>query len=195
MRNRLDYNKIKWSDYFIYSEDSPTCLRWKNRNNCNNPKFRSNAGDPAGVKLFCKSGKPRAYQVYVKGSNYLVHRIIWCMINGEIDNLLVIDHIDGNGFNNNINNIRLVESEFNTRNSSLRGDSKTNMNGVYRSSNGKDNYYYVATWYENGKQRSKYFSIDRLGEKEALDLAISWRFDKITELNSNGAGYTARHGT
>lgn len=195
MRNRLDYNKIKWDDYFVYSEDSPTCLIWKYGNNCNNLNFRSSAGDAAGVKLYYKSGKPRAYQVYVKGKNYLVHRIIWCMINGEIDNSLVIDHVDGNGFNNNIKNIRLVESEFNTRNSCLRTDSKTNINGVYRSSNGKDNYYYVATWYENGKQRSKYFSIDKLGEKEALVLAVSWRYDKITELNLNGAGYTVRHGT
>lgn len=195
MRKRLDYNEINWSDYFVYTEDSPTCLIWKNGNNCRNVNYKSNAGDPAGVKLYYKSGKPRAYQVYVKGKNYLVHRIIWCMINGGIDNELLIDHIDGNGFNNKIENIRLVSVELNTRNASLRNDSKTEINGVYRMSNNRNNFYYVATWYENGKQKSKYFSIDKLGEDLAFDFAKTWRHNKIAELNSHGAGYTERHGT
>lgn len=195
MRKRLDYNTIVWSDYFTYSEESPTGLIWLVGNNCRNTNYRSNAGDPAGAKLHYKSGKPRAYQVYVCGGTWLVHRIIWCMHYGLIDNQLLIDHIDNNGFNNNINNIRLVSVALNTRNASLRSDSKTDVNGVYKTSNGSNNYYYVATWYDGGVQKSKYFSIDKLGESLAFESAKTLRDFKIVELNSKGAGYTDRHGT
>ena len=195
MRKRLDYNKIKWSDYFTYSEDSPSGLIWLTGNNCNNANYRSGPCDPAGAKLHYKSGKPRAYQVFVKGRTWLVHRIIWCLQHGSINNELPIDYIDGNGFNNNIKNLRLVNVELNARNASLRSDSKTETNGVYRASNGGGNYYYVATWYEESVQKSKYFSVDKLGETLAFESARLFRESKILELNLKGAGYTDRHGT
>lgn len=195
MRKRLDYNKIKWSDYFTYSEDSPSGLKWLNGTNCRNINFRSSPGDPVGTKVYYKSGKPKSYQVCMSRHTYLVHRIIWCLVYGSIENELAIDHVDGNGFNNNIKNLRLVNVELNARNASLRSDSKTETNGVYRSSNAGGNYYYVATWYEESVQKSKYFSIDKLGETQAFNLAKLFRESKILELNSKGAGYTDRHGT
>jgi hypothetical protein len=183
MRKRLDSNKIKWSDYFTYSEDSPSGLKWLNGTNCRNINFRSSPGDTVGTKVYYKSGKPKSYQVCMCRHTYLVHRIIWCLVYGSIENELAIDHIDGNGFNNNIKNLRLVNVELNARNASLRSDSKTETNGVYRSSN------------EESVQKGKYFSIDNLGETQAFNLAKLFRESKILELNSKGAGYTDRHGT
>lgn len=192
---RLNYNSINWSDYFEYSESSETGLVWKNGNNCLNQNLRSKSCDPAGVALYYKSGKPRAFQVFIQGANYLVHRIIWCMVHGHISDNLEIDHIDGNGFNNKIENLRLVDRNLNVRNCSLRKDSVTGINGVYEMTNGGGNTYYVATWYDNNKQRSKYFNIEKLGKNNALFLATEFRKSKIEELNLVGMGYTDRHGT
>lgn len=192
---RLNYNLVDWSEYFEYSESSKTGLIWRYGNNCLNQNLRSDKGDPAGVALYYKSGKPRAFQVFVKGKNYLVHRIIWCLIHGEISDNLEIDHIDGNGFNNMLWNLRLVEKSLNTRNCSLRKDSVTGRTGVYKMENGGGNTYYVATWYENNKQKSKYFNIEKLGETNALSLATEFRRLRIEELNQIGMGYTERHGT
>lgn len=192
---RLNYNSVNWSDYFEYSQYSKTCLIWKHGNNCLNEKLRSNSGDPAGVALYHKSGKPRAFQVFIKGTNYLVHRIIWCLFYNYIDNNLEIDHIDGNGFNNKIENLRVVDKALNSRNCSLRKDSITKINGVYKMNNGSDNTYYVATWYFNNKQHSRYFNIEKLGENNALTLATEFRKSKVEELNILGMGYTERHGT
>ena len=44
------------------------------------------------------------------------HRAAWMFMYGDIDQELVIDHIDGNGLNNRINNLRLVTKEINQRN-------------------------------------------------------------------------------
>lgn len=57
-------------------------------------------------------------------------------------------------------------------------------------------HYYVAHWCDiDGEYQGKYFSIDKLGESEAFRLACEYRQQRIEELNAQGAGYTARHGT
>lgn len=52
--------------------------------------------------------------VRINGKNYKVHRIIWFLETGEWPKL--IDHIDGNGLNNHIDNIRSVNHTINNRN-------------------------------------------------------------------------------
>ena len=192
IRSRLDYNTVNWSQYVEYSEESPTGLIWVN---CNNVNYKHYPGEPAGSPLYYKSGRPRAYQVRIEGKSYLVHRIIICMVHGKLNKESAIDHIDGNAFNNKISNLRIDDKFLNNRNISLRKDSKTFVNGVYKMNNGSGGNYYVSTWYENGVQKSKYFSVNNLTEEIAFDLAKSWRINKIKELNLRGAGYTERHGT
>ena len=56
------------------------------------------------VKL-CKNGKPKEFRV---------HRLVYQAFIGELDNLLVIDHIDENRHNNNVSNLRQIHTRENT---------------------------------------------------------------------------------
>ncbi len=53
------------------------------------------------------------------------HRVIWKMVNNQEPS--EIDHIDGNGLNNKIDNLRAADRKINTKNSSM---SCTNTSGV-----------------------------------------------------------------
>lgn len=64
---------------------------------------RVNVGDIAGTKD--TSGH---LQTMVYGRLYLVHRIIWIMLNGDIPDKMEIDHINGVRDDNRIENLRLV---------------------------------------------------------------------------------------
>lgn len=72
-------------------------------------------------------------QVRFDGKLYFAHRLIWAMHHGEPDPSMVIDHIDGNGTNNSLSNLRLVHQTLNARNSKRHKSSTTIANGVYRS--------------------------------------------------------------
>lgn len=56
----------------------------------------------------------------------LMHRLIT-----KAPDNLVVDHIDGNGLNNQIENLRICSVAENNRNVKLRKDSKTGYKGVY----------------------------------------------------------------
>ena len=47
--------------------------------------------------------------------NYMEHRVIWCMINGDIPDGLQINHKDFNRGNNNIDNLELMTAKENIR--------------------------------------------------------------------------------
>lgn len=130
------------------------------------------------------------------GKVYKNHRIIWLLFNDWVDSELQIDHIDGDVGNNNVNNIRLVSRTVNNRNGALQCNNTTGITGVCPRIDVNGRYYYTANWTTvNGKRKQKSFSILKLGESEAFRLACEYREKMIEELNSQGAGYTERHGT
>lgn len=61
----------------------------------------------------------RYKRVAINGQRYFVHRIIWIMHNGEIPKNYEIDHIDRNGLNNKLENLRLVTRRENILNSNI----------------------------------------------------------------------------
>lgn len=110
---------------------SPSYLRWKIR-----PRhhFNSNKGwrcfnardasQMAGSK-YNACGK-MYYRIGVNGSRYKVHRIVYALVHGFDPGDKHIDHVDGNGLNNNPVNIRLATQAENMRN---RGSQRNNTSG------------------------------------------------------------------
>lgn len=56
------------------------------------------------------------YRVRVDGVYQLVHRVLWTMRHGDIPAELLVDHRDGNGYNNSIDNLRLATHGQNMQN-------------------------------------------------------------------------------
>jgi HNH endonuclease/AP2 domain len=191
MENKTkDYNSINWNDVFVEDAESPTGLIWKI-----SPANHIKAGDFAGsIWTSKKSGRQR-FQVMYNKSLWLVHRVLWVMRAGEIDDSLDIDHIDGNSLNNSVENLRLVSTALNSRNQKQRSDNSSGVTGVgFITPNGFT--YAVAQWCNlAGKLESKSFSCDKLGKELAFQQACEYRQQMLEQLNESGAGYSERHGS
>lgn len=118
-----------WKQLFGYDEQTGNLI-WKS----NKPKRK--AGDAAGN--VSNGGRYVSLHATVNGvkHRYLAHRIIWEMHNGKIPGGMCIDHIDGNGLNNRIENLRVVSLSTNQRNSRAPKNNSTGIVGVYRKKNG-----------------------------------------------------------
>ena len=188
---------MKWSDYFYYDETSPTCLRWKvDRFAGRDYKTKMvSAGDAAGWFSKRQDGKPKAIEVGLDGKSYLVHRIIWELLVGKIPNRKVVDHLNGNPYDNRISNLFVKTQKLNCQNKFLRVDSSTKVTGISYSETKNGTCYYRAYWCDmNGKQKFKSFSCKKLGNEVAFQLACEYRQKMLAEMNEQGAGYTERHG-
>lgn len=62
---------------------------------------------------------------------YLAHRLAWIIKNGEIPKGYEIDHLDHDGTNNKISNLRIVTSSQNKMNRTMVSTNKTGCMGVY----------------------------------------------------------------
>lgn len=69
--------------------------------------------------------------VKVDQKKYAVHRVIWKLAYGNIPDDMQIDHIDGDGLNNKLDNLRLVTNQQNQLNRKVNKGRK--YKGVYKS--------------------------------------------------------------
>ncbi len=95
----------------------------------------------------------------IQKKRYLLHRLIFLFHHGHLPKL--IDHIDGNRFNNNINNLREATFSENICNSKLYKSSKSGFKNVY--------------WLKNAKKWAVRLNINKkrvfLGLFEDIELA------------------------
>ncbi len=87
---------------------------------------RQFAGKPA---LTCKS--TGYYTGVINGKHFKAHRVIWCLHYGDWPHG-IIDHINGNGLDNRIENLRCVDYKTNCTNRKIRSDNTTGYPGVYK---------------------------------------------------------------
>lgn len=178
-----------FNEYFQYDLTSETGLRWKKQSGTRK------IGDQAGRLTWRTKGSPNSARVQFMGQMYQVHRIIYQIMIGEILDDMVVDHIDGNPFNNCIFNLKVKTLANNSRNLKLDIRNVSGYAGIsLRHSNYGKNLNYLASFVDfDGKRKHKNFSILKYGEEIALKLAREWRDNNISRLKTLGFEYTERN--
>ena len=175
--------------HLVYDADSPTGLKWVSTN-----KSRK-AGDVAGARAYQSNGKPSGIVVKINDIIYRAGRVIWTLMKGDIPEGQFVDHLDGNPFNNNLDNLAAKSPRANSHNLATPSDNKTGIKGVCfytRKSTGRTNVIvYVVD--KNGDKIYRTFSVTKYGADVALKLANEWRVAKLKEFNNEWANYTERH--
>ena len=89
--------------------------------------------DPLTGDLYRKCGfrKKRYDYVSVDGRTYLKHRVIWTLVHGDLPKGRVIDHINRNGYDNRLENLRAVSQQDNIKNRPLDKRNKCGVPGIY----------------------------------------------------------------
>lgn len=135
---------------------------------------RSNSGC-AGKAAGCED---KGYlKVRLDGQNYFLHRIAFALAYDRWPS--AVDHIDGNGLNNTLANLREVTHQENMRNTAHRRGAQTPVPGVH--------------WHKGQQRWHAYIgpggSLERLGSHDTLFEAVCVR--KSAELRH---GFHENHG-
>lgn len=151
------------TEYLSYDESSPSCVRWiKDYDLSTASRFPKRVGDVFGTI----TGKGY-FRASFNGKPWYVHRMVWLLCNGCIDDNLQIDHIDGDRQNNKISNLRLVTAFVNQSNMHTK-NSTSSRKGIAISKNGKSIAYY-------GRAKGQRFWSQqfKIADFESLDEAIN----------------------
>lgn len=89
------------------------------------------AGKIAGCSHDAKRSNTLYWQVSYEKKRYFAHNVIWQMLFGSIPEGMVVDHVDGNGLNNNPENLRLVTAAGNYKNRPLYSSNTSGVPGVH----------------------------------------------------------------
>ena len=144
-------------------------LRWKVRRN-----QLAQVNSLAGHIADCRGKK--YYRVRIRDALIMGHWIAWAIHYGEWLTT-GIDHIDGDGLNNAITNLRSAPQAVNNKNASIRKDNKTGHSGVTIRGN-----RFIPNIRVDGKQ---YW----LGSYETIEEAVRVRKEALTK-----HGFHANHG-
>lgn len=178
-------NAARLREVLFYDPTSPSGLRWKVDRSHN-----AKAGDVAGCHWKDQLGA-EYWKANVFGRQYYVHRLVWMIERGEIHKGMQIDHINGDGRDNRIENLRAVSAAKNSRNQHRDTRNKTGVVGV---AYWRKRDAYIAYFYDmNRKLIQKQFSCRTDGRTAAFNAAVRFRMEGIARMNALGAGYTRAH--
>ena len=115
---------------------------------------RGKVGDIAGSKTI------HGYiTIRVNGERHYAHRLVWMYLYGEFPKM--IDHINGNGLDNRISNLRACTQVYNMKNVSKLASNKSGYKGVSWAKNNKK-------WVVYARHDSKHYN---LGYYDDIELA------------------------
>lgn len=91
-----------------------------------------------GVKTNVVAGRidKNRREIKINTIKYFAHRLAWLYVYGEWP-IVIIDHINGNGLDNRIENLRIATPAINARNKKKSAKNTSGYNGVTCRSNGK----------------------------------------------------------
>lgn len=179
-----DYNAIDWHSLVYYDETSPSGLRWKV-----NRKNQVKCGDVAGKRgRVIKGGH---WFIKLDKKSYSIHNVVFILRHGKLEDDKIVDHIDGDGSNNCIENLRSVLPHHNMHNQKINSRNKSGIPGV-RYDRIKNSW--VGCVLCNNRREIKSFACNRYGPENARLLAIQYVFMTRNKLNASGqAAFTDRH--
>lgn len=174
--NKAELDKLFYIvDYKLYWRSRPVRGgSLKRTDNTWNARF----ADTCAGTVF-KENKVNYLRVYFNGKQHYAHRIIWCMLVSEVvpD---IIDHLDGDGLNNNPTNLRGSTHTTNMKNRSMDIRNTSGVTGVYWSASRK-------RWVAAGWQLGVIVPLGRyLDKQDAVAARLKWE--------SEVGGFTERHG-
>lgn len=166
-------NKYPSKEYldecFIYDRETGT-LVWRCRpvshffnKKCQKIMNKRMAGKVAGT-IFTSNGKSYSV-VSISNKRYYAHRVCYIIEHGCLPKEKEIDHIDGNGLNNSISNIRAVSELENRKNKRMHSNNSSGYSGVcFHSGAGK--------WYARIQINNKQISLGLYSSKDDAALAV-----------------------
>lgn len=123
-----------YKECFDLDPSCPSGVRWKFR-----PRSHFQT-DGAWKKINSQySGKPagtktrHGYWQIVAGRTIGAHRVVWSLTNGKSVEGWTVDHIDGNGLNNDPRNLRRASLQENSRNRKVSTGKAIPLKGVEKS--------------------------------------------------------------
>jgi hypothetical protein len=106
-----------------YNQSTGVFCRAKVSRPCNAKHLKSEAG------YLSVNGKGNVYRkISINGKVYFAHSLAWLYVYGVMPKM--IDHIDGNGSNNAMCNLRLADYNINSKNKKININNKTGVTGV-----------------------------------------------------------------
>ena len=179
---------------FKYDENSPSCLVWaENRYRRPDLKTKNQPLVCAGQRVGTINRE--GYWVFIfKKKNYLVHRVVWELHNGEIPEGMVINHVNCNPADNRILNLELATPQQNSRRNKYHKNlaDPNNSTGVYgisleeywNKSSTKLHKFIRASWRDaDGINKKKSWSLSNMTKEEAIVLAKEFLDKMLKEIN------------
>lgn len=134
----------------------------------------------------CKEGTPAIYHstrylcVKIKGKAYKAHRVIFMMHYGWCP--LMLDHINGNRYDNRIENLRMVDYNANNMNSRSRKGTSSKYKGVSKDIYHSKQYWKAQIQFNKKKYRLGHFA-DEVVAAKAYDIKAKELFKEYAVLN------------
>jgi len=160
MKSEIDLVLSKIKSRLVYHSETGE-FSWKrvpgNSRTINSWNSRY-SGKIAGTKR-CVNKESKLYYVFIniEGMIYRAHALVWLFEKGEL--VKGIDHIDGDGLNNHISNLRVVPHSINQRKARIPVNNTSGFKGVsYR----KD----TCKWTARAKIQGRYKSLGSFTTKE-----------------------------